>query len=437
MIDIEKDFNFHKNDRIVVGCSAGPDSMALVDSLLKVRDKYNLILIIAHINHNLRKQSVEEESFLREYCNNNNLIFEGMLIENYGDDNFHNEARNIRYNFFHSIIKKYDAQYLMTAHHGDDLTETILMRIVRGSNLNGYSGFHKYVHMDSYTIVRPFINYTKKEIEDYDKQNNVLYYIDDSNYKDKYTRNRYRKYVLPFMKEEDKNVHLKFLKFSKTLDEANNFIIHSRDKAISRVMMDNKIVIDKFKDEAPFIQKEIIYYLLESYYQDDLLLLCDKHIEIIFNLIYSKRANCYINLPNDVIARKSYNYFDIIREIDSISSYEIEFDKFVSLPNNHKIEKVDYILDNSNYVCRLSSSEIVLPIIVRTRRFGDRISVKGLNGSKKVKDIFIDKKISLSKRDLWPIVLDSSGRVLWIPGLKKSKFDKKMNESYDIILKYS
>lgn len=437
MIDIEKDFNFHKNDRIVVGCSAGPDSMALVDSLLKVRDKYNLVLIIAHINHNLRKQSVEEESFLREYCNNNNLIFEGMLIENYGDDNFHNEARNIRYNFFHSIIKKYDAQYLMTAHHGDDLTETILMRIVRGSNLNGYSGFHKYVHMDSYTIVRPFINYTKKEIEDYDKQNNVLYYIDDSNYKDKYTRNRYRKYVLPFMKEEDKNVHLKFLKFSKTLDEANNFIIQSRDKAISRVMMDNKIVIDKFKDEAPFIQKEIIYYLLESYYQDDLLLLCDKHIEIIFNLIYSKRANCYINLPNDVIARKSYNYFDIIREIDSISSYEIEFDKFVSLPNNHKIEKVDYILDNSNYVCRLSSSEIVLPIIVRTRRFGDRIFVKGLNGSKKVKDIFIDKKISLSKRDLWPIVLDSSGRVLWIPGLKKSKFDKKMNESYDIILKYS
>ena len=437
MINIEKNFDFHKNDRIVVGCSAGPDSMALVDSLLKIRDKYNLILIIAHINHNLRKQSFEEEAFLRKYCNDNNLFFEGMIIENYGDDNFHNEARNIRYNFFHSVIKKYDAKYLMTAHHGDDLIETILMRIVRGSNLNGYSGFHKYVYMDSYTIVRPFINYTKKEIEDYDKQNNVTYYIDDSNYKDKYTRNRYRKYVLPFMKEEEKNVHLKFFKFSKTLDEANSFIIHSRDKAISRVMMDDKIVIDKFIEEEPFIQKEIIYYLLEKYYQDDLLLLCDKHIEIILNLIYSKRANCYINLPNDVIARKCYNYFDIIREIDSISSYEIEFDKFVSLPNNHKIEKVDYILDNSNNVCRLSSSEITLPIIVRTRRFGDRIFVKGLNGSKKVKDIFIDKKVSLSKRDLWPIVLDSSGKVLWIPGIKKSKFDKKMNESYDIILKYS
>ena len=436
-INIEESFKFNNGDIIVIGCSTGPDSMALVDMLLKIRSKYNLSLVIAHVNHNLRKESVEEAEFIRKYSLDNDLMFETMTITDYGDDNFHNEARNIRYNFFEEVVLKYGANYLMTAHHGDDLIETVLMRITRGSNLNGYSGFKKIVHMDGYDIVRPLVNYTKKELEDYDIENNVKFYVDSSNSKDKYTRNRYRKYVLPFMKEEEKNVHLKFFKFSKTLDEANSFIIHSRDKAISRVMMDDKIVIDKFIEEEPFIQKEIIYYLLEKYYQDDLLLLCDKHIEIILNLIYSKRANCYINLPNDVIARKCYNYFDIIREIDSISSYEIEFDKFVSLPNNHKIEKVDYILDNSNNVCRLSSSEITLPLIVRTRRFGDRIFVKGLNGSKKVKDIFIDKKVSLSKRDLWPIVLDSSGKVLWIPGIKKSKFDKKMNESYDIILKYS
>ena len=229
----------------------------------------------------------------------------------------------------------------------------------------------------------------------------------------------------------------KTLKFSNTLREANSFIINSRDKAISRVLLNDKVDIEKFKDEDLFIQKEIIYFLLEKYYQDDLLLLCDKHIEIIFNLIYSKRANSYINLPNDVIARKFYNYFEIVKEIDTISSYEVEFDQFVSLPNNHKIEKVDYIQGNSNYICRLSSKEITLPIIVRTRRFGDKMIVKGLNGSKKVKDIFIDSKISITKRDLWPIVLDSSGTILWIPGIKKSKFDKKVNESYDIILKYS
>ena len=87
-------------------------------------------------------------------------------------------------------------------------------------------------------------------------------------------------------------------------------------------------------------------------------------------------------------------------------------------------------------MCRLNSKEILLPLIIRTRRMGDKIYVKGLNGSKKVKDIFIDKKISLADRDLWPIVLDSRGEVVWIPGIKKSKFDKKSNEEYDIILSY-
>ena len=78
-----------------------------------------------------------------------------------------------------------------------------------------------------------------------------------------------------------------------------------------------------------------------------------------------------------------------------------------------------------------------MPLIVRSRRIGDRIIVKGLNGSKKLKDIFIDKKISISERDVWPIVLDSKGNVVWIPGIKKSKFDKKKSDTYDIILKYS
>ena len=147
-----------------------------------------------------------------------------MIIKEYGDDNFHNEARFIRYNFFENIVHKYEANYLMTAHHGDDLIETVLMRIVRGSNLSGYAGFRDVIEMDDYTIVRPLISWTKKELEEYDQENKVKFYVDESNTKDTYTRNRYRKYVLPFLKEEEPDVHLKFLKFSKSLDEASKFI---------------------------------------------------------------------------------------------------------------------------------------------------------------------------------------------------------------------
>ena len=145
----------------------------------------------------------------------------------------------------------------------------------------------------------------------------------------------------------------------------------------------------------------------------------------------------FINLPNEVLARKNYNEFEFVREIDSIASYEIEFDNYVTLPNNKTIEKIEDTDDNSNNICRLNSSEVTLPLIVRTRKIGDKMAVKGLNGTKKIKDIFIDKKISLENRDTWPIVLDSKGNIVWIPGIKKSKFDKKKSDSYDIILKYS
>ena len=437
MIKIEDNFTFHDNDTIVVGCSTGPDSMALVDMLLKIRDKYKLNLIIAHVNHNVRKESYEEAEFMKEYCEENKLVFESMVIEDYGDDNFHNEARNIRYNFFENLVHKYDAKYLMTAHHGDDLIETVLMRIVRGSNLNGYSGFKTIVDMDGYYIVRPLIYYTKAELEEYDKENNVKYYIDSSNLKDKYTRNRYRKYVLPFLKEEEADVHLKFLKFSRSLDEASKFIEKARLRAINRVMVNNKIIVDKFLEEDSYIQKEILYYLLSEFYQDDLILLSDRHIDLILALIRSNKANSFINLPNEVLARKNYNEFEFVREIDSIASYEIEFDNYVTLPNNKTIEKIEDTDDNSNNICRLNSSEVTLPLIVRTRKIGDKMAVKGLNGTKKIKDIFIDKKISLENRDTWPIVLDSKGNIVWIPGIKKSKFDKKKSDSYDIILKYS
>lgn len=436
MLSIEDNFTFHKHDIIVIGCSAGPDSMALVDMLLKIREKYSLSLIVAHVNHNLRAQSVQEEEYLRNYCEKNQIMFECMMITEYGDDNFHNEARNIRYDFFEKVVYKYHANYLMTAHHGDDLVETVLMRITRGSNLNGYSGFKKVVEKGDYKIVRPLLGYTKQELEDYDKCNHVMYYVDDSNAKDKYTRNRYRKYVLPFLKEEDPNIHLKYLKFSTVLNEANQFIEHERDKALKKVIHHNFLKIDLFKELDAFIQKEVLYYMMNDFYQDDLILINDKHIELLLNLIYSNRANAFVNLPNEVIAIKTYQELELKKITTEITTYEVELSKYVLLPNHHVIEQVDDVLGNGNDTCRLLSSEISLPLTVRTRRFGDRMSIKG-NGTKKIKDIFIDKKVKLSDRDTWPVVVDAKGVVVWLPGLKKSKYDKKKTEKYDIILRYS
>ncbi len=435
--EIDLRYKFNNGDKIVIGCSAGPDSMALVDIMNKLKIKYNLSLIIVHINHNVREESVIEENFVKLYCDINNLMYESMTIEEYGDDNFENEARNIRYNYFYEIIKKYKADFLMTAHHADDLIETILMRLVRGSNLSGYAGFKDYIEMENYVILRPLFNYTKEEIIEYNKINNIKYYLDKSNESDCYTRNRYRMSVLPFLKSEDENVHTKFIKFNRLLFSASRFIEKERDKIINDVIKDNVINIEKYKEIDSFLQKEIFYYLLSEFYQDDLVLINDRHVDLLVNLVYSRKSNISINLPNDVIASKSYNTLELKRNTEFIVNYEVEISNLVELPNNKIIEKVNNCNDFSNNVIRLSSEDIVLPLIVRTRKIGDKISVKGMNGSKKIKDIFIDSKINLEERDSWPIVIDSFGTVVWIPGLKKSKFDKKNSESYDIILKYS
>lgn len=437
-INIEESFNFKEKDTIVIGCSTGPDSMALFDLLLKIRDKYQLKIICAHVNHNVRKQSIEEAEFIKKYCEEKNVILESMVIEKYGDDNFHNEARNIRYHFFEKVVEKYKADYLMTAHHGDDLIETILMRITRGSNISGYSGFHKIVDMDNYKIVRPLIYYTKKELEEYDEENNVKYYIDDSNSKMKYTRNRYRKYALPFLKEEDINVHKKFLKFSNTIEEASKYIEKERDKALKSVRdsKSGRILIDEFLKVDSYIQKEILYYIMADYYQDDLILINDKHIELLLSLITSRKANMDVNLPNEIIAVKSYNEFYLKKETEELTAYEIEFSEYAELPNRHSIKKIEETTDNSNNICRLSSEDVVLPLIIRTRKLGDKMEVKGMDGRKKLKEIFIENKIDLHERDMWPIVTDSTGKIVWVPGLKKSKFDRSKTKNCDIIMEY-
>ena len=431
------DAGIRHRDTLCIGVSGGPDSMALLDLMIKLKSELDLVLVVAHVNHNIREESKEEEAYLREFCNNMGLHFECFKIEHYGDDNFHNEARTIRYNFFDKVCKDYNAKFLLTAHHGDDLVETILMRIVRGSSLKGYSGFSKVIVKDDYTILRPLITVTKDDLTNYCNENNIKYFIDKSNLKDVYTRNRYRKYVLPFLKEEDKMVHEKFLKFSETLLEYNNYIEREVSQVINKVFKNGILDISKFKELDHLLQSKIISNILEKIYGDDLLIITNTHVNLIFDLINSYKPNSVVHLPNNVKAIKSYNElsFAFMEEVDD--KYEIELDSVANLPNGMIIEKVSDTDDTSNYVTRLSSKEVSLPLYVRTRRNGDKMSVKGMEGHKKVNDIFIDNKIVSKDRNVWPVLVDAEERVIWVPGLKKSKFDKEIHEEYDIILKYS
>ena len=426
--------NIEDASTVVVAVSSGPDSMALLNLLLEVRNEKKLKIVIAHINHNLREESKEEYDFTKEYALNHKCIFEGTIFENYDTNSIENEARKKRYNFFERILKKYHSNYLLTAHHGDDLIETILMRLTRGSSLEGYVGFKKISKRKDYVILRPLVFYTKDEILSYVEKNNIPYRIDKTNFSKEYTRNRYRLDILPLLKNEDKNVHQKYLKFSEELEENNRFINNYVEKRYKEIVVNNMINIPLLKEEDSFIIKKIIYNYLFKIYKDDISLIESKHIDIIMDSLYDKKTNLDISLPKNITMQKSYDLL-LIKEKVFSTDYKIEIRKETIFPCG-KIVALDNTDITDNYVTHLDSTNINLPLYVRNKQDGDYIEVLNMNGKKKVKDIFIDEKIVKSKRENYPVVVDSDDNIIWIPGIKKSKYDSLKTGNYDIILRY-
>jgi tRNA(Ile)-lysidine synthetase-like protein len=425
------------NDVVVIGLSGGPDSMCLFDILLKLDTKVKIIC--AHINHNIREESKNEQTFLEDYCNRKKVKFITTTFEKKSETEEYNEAelREMRYKFFEKVVRKNHAKYLFTAHHGDDLIETILMRITRGSNLKGYSGFDLVTEKVKYKIIRPLIFSTKSDITEYNLKNEIPFFRDRTNDSDDYTRNRYRRNVLPFLKEENSNVHLKYYKFNNELNKYYEYVDKEVRKEISNRYHGDVLNITDFNQLDSLIQTKVIEFILDDKYPDNLYLVSDVHVENILNLIKSNKPNSSINLPDNLIVTKSYDKLIVSKNNIQSVDYDLEItDKITKLPNNHEIIMLDETEETSNYYIKLDSKELSLPLHIRSKKDGDRMIIKNMNGYKKLKDIYIDSKIPLQERNTRPILVDSKGNILWLPGIKKSKFAKANGENYDIILWY-
>lgn len=411
------------NDKVIVACSGGSDSMALLYLIMSNFNVNNIIC--AHINHKVRKKSDYEYAYLESFCNQNKIIFEGLEISTRIKKNFEAEARKIRYDFLEVLLKKYHAKYILTAHHGDDQMETILMRLTRGSTLSGYAG----IKIEDGKYLRPLLNVQKEDILKYVKENNIKYFDDYTNKLNIHTRNKYRHLIIPFLKKENPLVYKKFLRFSNELLAYDDFVLrYIKEK---NLIVDNKVSVTKLKLESELIQRKVIEQLIKNIQQNNLLEVSTKNVENILNIIKSSKSNNTINLSNGFVAKKSYDVFEIIKQIikkDFEMCFESEYEDSLL-----KINKIEENNEKSNWILRLYSKEVKLPIKIRNRKEGDFIYLKN-SGRKKIKDIFIDEKISKDVRDKYPLVVDSNDIILWIPGMKKSKFDKDKEEKYDIIL---
>lgn len=426
----------NKEDVIIVGVSGGPDSMCLLNLLYTLKEEYKLTIICAHVNHNVRIESQEESEFVSKVCQQYNCIFETIKLNFKTKKNFEEQARKKRYAFFKDLVKKYNANYLFTAHHGDDLTETILMRLTRGSLLKGYAGIKKITDDSNYKLIRPLLYTTKEEIEEYMNKNNLAYCKDVSNDDMHYTRNRFRKKILPVLKEENRNVHKKFLRFSEELQLIDGYLEKQTNTALTTVYSFGKVNLHEFNKLDLLIKKRVVEYILKEEYQEDINKINERHLNLVLDLCGTSKANATMNLPLKKEVVKSYGFL-YFRDNKEPVSEEYILDECVKLNNKGSISKISSTnIKKSNFILRLDSKDIAFPLKVRTRKDSDRMEVKNLNGSKKLKEIFINEKIPLEERKKWPIVVDAKDNILWIPGLKKSKFDKNIDDFYDIIYKY-
>ena len=423
--------NINKNDIVVVACSGGPDSMCLLSLVNKLKSELNLKIIVAHVNHKLRIESEEEKEMVENYAQENNLIFELLEINKYTNNKFsEDDARKRRYDFFNELIKKYNANILLTAHHGDDLIETILMRLTRGSNLSGYIGIKMINENDDYKILRPLLSATKENILKYLNDENIPYRIDKTNEELEHTRNKYRHYILPFLKKENNKVHEKYLKFSKELIEYGNFVnTYIRN---NNFIVDNSIVINKIKNESDFIKRKALELLIKEIQKNDILDISDEQMKNLMKLY--TLDNKEIDLNNNYQGINSYGKILILKKNDKVLN-KVILDKDMQVSDYYFYYNDETKKDNTNSCILLNSNEIKLPLYIRPFDNGDRIVVKNLNGSKKVSDIFIDSKVSKHKRSTYPIVVDANNTILWVPNLKKSQFSKDFSEKYDIIIK--
>ena len=191
----------------------------------------------------------------------------------------------------------------------------------------------------------------------------------------------------------------------------------------------SKSIIDEF------IKKELLKRYLFNNYGKDIDRLNNNHLKIILSFLREGITNSKIDLPNRYYLVKEYDSFTLRREV-KFDEYCYEITDKVLLPNNHVIEVVKESTDNSNFTTHLDISSLDLPLYVRNCKPADKMVIKNMIGSKKISDIFTNEKINLVERKSWPVVVDKNGKIIWLPGLKKTHFDRKNSEKYDIILKY-
>jgi len=436
------------NDRVLIGISGGPDSVTVLNILLSFKKRYNLSFFIAHLDHMLRgKESDEDVNFVKNLaqelglpceiksCNLTKMTWKKHLT-------LEEAGRKYRYKFFLETARKYKTNKIALGHNADDQVETVLMRFLRGSGLEGLMGIPPVRGK----IIRPLIECSREEIEEYCKQNKIEYRVDSSNKEVVYFRNKIRLELLPLLsKSYNKNIKNIMLRLRSMISEVSAYLNQETElffKEVVRQESPEMVIVDlkKFTSLPLALKRRIIRKSIEVV-KGNLYSINFKHNNEILKLTEYQLGEKEIYLPDNLMAKKIYNKIMIYKKRiskDQIEQIPTPWEYDILIPGKTEIKslgiKVEIkILDSdgikpSLYFKRKKSkgkflefidyNKVKLPLKLRNRRSGDRFYPLKMEGLKKIKDFFIDNKIPKGYRDLIPILVDSEDQIIWVMGMR-------------------